>query len=174
MEYTRFLISEMHLGKFPDSMEFQSWKVNFKTEVCSKTADPHLAMNWIKEVEIEKSIDELTTSRSLLERTDFPDYDMLDAMIPSALKKASQHARSLPFNIRLQNDDVQDFDVEWDQALLSASEIPTDVILGRIVQVKTAGFCSASDCRGFVRPRNCQKQWTTELLKIKIICETSY
>ena len=29
-------ISEMHLGKFPDPMEFQSWKVNFKTEVCSK------------------------------------------------------------------------------------------------------------------------------------------
>ena len=33
------------------------------------------------------------------------------------------------FNIRLQNDDVQDFDVRWDQALLSASEIPTDVTL---------------------------------------------
>ena len=30
------------MEKFPDSVEFQSWKVNFKTEVCSKTADPHL------------------------------------------------------------------------------------------------------------------------------------
>ena len=40
MDSTRFPVSEMHLGKFPDSMEFQSWKVNFKTEVCSKSADP--------------------------------------------------------------------------------------------------------------------------------------
>ena len=30
MDYPTLPISEMHLGKFPDSMEFQSWKVNFK------------------------------------------------------------------------------------------------------------------------------------------------
>ena len=33
------------------------------------------------------------------------------------------------FNICLQNDDVQDFDVRWDQALLSASETPTEMVL---------------------------------------------
>ena len=55
MDYLRFRISEMHLGKFPDSKEYQSWKVNFKTEVCSKTADPRLAMQWIKEIEMAKS-----------------------------------------------------------------------------------------------------------------------
>ena len=44
-------------------------------------------MHWIKEFEIAKSIDELMTSRSIVEPTDFPDYDMLDAMIASALKK---------------------------------------------------------------------------------------
>ena len=33
------------------------------------------------------------------------------------------------FNARLQNDDVQDFDPKWDQALLSASEVPTDMVL---------------------------------------------
>ena len=33
------------------------------------------------------------------------------------------------FNIRLQNDDVQDFDTRWDQALLAASEIPTEMVL---------------------------------------------
>ena len=44
-------------------------------------------MHWIKEVEIAKSMDELMTSRSFEERTDFTDYDMLDAMIASALKK---------------------------------------------------------------------------------------
>ena len=87
LHYPRFLISEMHLGKFPDSMELQSWNVNFKTEVCSKTADPHLTMQWIKEVEIAKSIDDLTTSRSIVGRIDFSDYRVLDAMIASALKK---------------------------------------------------------------------------------------
>ena len=33
------------------------------------------------------------------------------------------------FNIRLQNDDVQDFDVRWDHALLSASDIPAEMSL---------------------------------------------
>ena len=80
-------ISEMHLGKFPDSLELQSWKVNFKTEVCAKSAFPHLTVHWIKEVEIAKSIDKLMTPRSIVKRTDFLDYDMLDAMIASALKK---------------------------------------------------------------------------------------
>ena len=44
-------------------------------------------MQWIKEVEIAKSIGELITSRSMVGRADFPDYDMLDAMMASALKK---------------------------------------------------------------------------------------
>ena len=94
--YPRSPISEMHLGKFPDSMEFQSWKVNFKAEVCSKTADPHLRMQWIKEVEMAKSVDELVTSRSIVGRTYFTDFDVLDAMIASALKRLiSRQAHSL-------------------------------------------------------------------------------
>ena len=48
IDYPRFLYSD--LGKFPDSMEFQSWKVNFKTEVCSESADPHFTMQWTKEI----------------------------------------------------------------------------------------------------------------------------
>ena len=36
----------------------------------------------------------------------------------------------------LQNDDVQDFDVPWDQALLSASDMPSDVILERLYKSK--------------------------------------
>ena len=177
IDYTRFPISELHLGNFPNSMEFQSWKVNFKTEICSKSADPHLTMHWIKEVEIARSIDELMTSRSILGRNDFTDYDMLDAMIASALKRlldkhirfrkrvsveeqrAQRYDRFLRgrqivcnflatgayeaiqglsdlFSIRLQNDDVQDFDVLWDQALLSASDMPSDVILEGLYKSK--------------------------------------
>ena len=87
MDYPRFPISEVQLGKFLDSLEFQSWKVNFKTEVCAKSAFAHITMHWIKEVEKAKSIDELLTSRTITGRKDFPDYDMLDAMIASALQQ---------------------------------------------------------------------------------------
>ena len=44
-------------------------------------------MLWIKEVEIAKSIDELLTSRSIVGQLNFLDFDMLDAMIASSLKK---------------------------------------------------------------------------------------
>ena len=33
MDYPRVPITEWNLGKFPHAMEFQSWKLNFKTEV---------------------------------------------------------------------------------------------------------------------------------------------
>ena len=76
IDYPRFPISELHLEIFPDSMEFQSWKVNFNIEVCSKSADLHLTMHWIEDVEMAMSIDELTTSRSIVERNDFTDCGM--------------------------------------------------------------------------------------------------
>ena len=63
------------------------------------------------------------------------------------------------FNIRLQSDDVQDLYVRWDQALSSASDTPSDVILEGLYKSKIKGHCSASDCLGFVRPRNRSKQW---------------
>ena len=43
--------------------------------------------------------------------------------------EAEQGLSDLFSIIRLQNDDVQDFDVRWDQALSSASDMPSDVIL---------------------------------------------
>ena len=39
MDYPRIPITEWNLRIFPDSMEFQSWKINFRTEVCLGTAD---------------------------------------------------------------------------------------------------------------------------------------
>ena len=87
MDYPRYPISELHPGKFWDSLEFQSWKVNFKSEVCANSVFPQITMHWIKEVEIAKSIDDLMTSQSFARRRDFPDFEMLDAKIASALKK---------------------------------------------------------------------------------------
>ena len=96
MDYPRFPISEMYLGKFPGSMACECWKVNFKTEVCSKSAVPHITMHRVKEVEIAKSIDDLMTSQSITGPRDSPRYDMLDAMIASAFEKTSRQACSLP------------------------------------------------------------------------------
>ena len=180
MDYPRIPLSEWNLGKFPDSLEFQCWKVNFRTQVCQRTADPQLTMQWIKEVETAKSIDELVTSRLIVEH-DFPDFDMFDAMFASALKKllstqthfrkrvsveeqrAQKHDRFLRgrqiaymiyeyiraagayaaverladlLTISLPNDDVQDFDVRWDHALLPVSEMPSEVILEGLYKSK--------------------------------------
>ena len=55
--------SEMHLEKFPDHTEFQSWIVNFRTEVCSKAKNPTRALQWIKEIEAAKSLDDLITPK---------------------------------------------------------------------------------------------------------------
>ena len=212
IEYPRFPFSELHLGKSPDSVEFQSWKVYFKTEVCSKTAYSHLTMHWIKEVEMATSIYELTTSRSIVGRTDFPDSDMLDAMIAFALKRlldkhirfrkrvsvedqrAQKHDRFLRgrqiacmiyehfratgayeaaqglselFNIRLQNDDVQDFDVPWDQALLSASEIPTEMILEGLYRSKLQDSVQLQTVLAVYDQETVRNNWQTSYLRLK-------
>ena len=87
MDYPRVPFTEWNLGKFPGSMEFQSWKLHFRTEVCMRTAELQVTMLWIKEVEVAKSIDELITSRSISGQHDFLDFDVPDGMIASALKK---------------------------------------------------------------------------------------
>ena len=65
MVYPRIAVAEWNLVEFLDSMESQSWKIDFRTEGCLRTADPRVTMLWIKEVVIAKSIDELVTSRSI-------------------------------------------------------------------------------------------------------------
>ena len=52
MDYLRIPISEMHLGKFPDSLEFRCWRVNFKTEVCANSVFPLISMHWIKKLRL--------------------------------------------------------------------------------------------------------------------------
>ena len=54
---------------------------------CVSTPFPQLTMSWINEAEMRKSLDDLVTSHSIEGRRDFPDFEMLDARIASALKK---------------------------------------------------------------------------------------
>ena len=72
--------------KFPDHTEFQSWIVNFRTEVCSKANNPTLALQWIKEIEATKSLDDLITPTSITSK-DFPDSEELDLMMAATLKR---------------------------------------------------------------------------------------
>ena len=85
MDSPRVLFTEWNLGKILDSVEFQGWKLNFRTVLCMRTAKPQVTMLWIKVVEVAKSINELVTSLSITGQHDVPVFDMVDAMIASAL-----------------------------------------------------------------------------------------
>ena len=81
----RHPISKLHFGRFADSVDFQCWKVNFKTEACSNSLCPTITMSWIKR-ETTKSVDDILTSQSV-EGRDFPDFEVPDAKIASGLRQ---------------------------------------------------------------------------------------
>ena len=58
----RLQISDLHFDKFPTPATFACWKIGFKTEVCTCSQFPTEAMQWIKEVELVDSVDELRSS----------------------------------------------------------------------------------------------------------------
>ena len=65
---------------------FACWKIRFKTEVCTCSQFPTEAMQWIKEVELVDSVDELRSSLST-RGISMPNFEVLDARIASALNK---------------------------------------------------------------------------------------
>ena len=69
-----------------------TWKIRFKTQVAACSDFPSDAVLWIKEVEIVDSLDEQKSSRSVYGK-DFPDFEMLDAKIASALNKIIQNSQ---------------------------------------------------------------------------------
>ena len=147
--------SEMHLVKCPDHTEFQSWIVNFRTEVCSKTKNPTRALQWIKEIEAAKSLDDLMMMASAL-RWCYDEQTYFRKKISVEEQKAQRDSRFLRgrhiaysifeyfrptgscdeiqglsglFSIKLENDDIQDFELRWEQALLLTSDPPSDKVL---------------------------------------------
>ena len=61
----RLQISGLHFNKFPSPATFACWKIRFKTEVCTCSQFPTEAMQWIKEVEMVDSVDDLKSSSSI-------------------------------------------------------------------------------------------------------------
>ena len=88
----RLQISDLHFDKFPTPATFACWKIRFKTEVCTCSPFPTEAVQWIKEVEMVESVDDLKSSRSI-KGTHGPDFELLDAKIASALNKIIQNTR---------------------------------------------------------------------------------
>ena len=82
----RLQISDLHFDKFPAPATFACWKIRFKTKVCSCSQFPTEAMQWIKEVELVDSVDELRSSSSI-RCISMPNFEVLDARIASALNK---------------------------------------------------------------------------------------
>ena len=62
------------------------WKIRFKTEVCTCSQFLTEAMQWIKEVELVDSVNDLRSSSSI-RSIPMPDFEVLDARIASALNK---------------------------------------------------------------------------------------
>ena len=82
----RLQISDLHFDKFPTQATFACWKIRFKTEVCTCSQFPTEAIQWIKEVELVDSVDELKSSSSVRGIL-MPNFEVLDARIASALNK---------------------------------------------------------------------------------------
>ena len=82
----RLQISDPHLDKFPTPATFACWKIRFKIEVCTCSQFPTEAMQWIKQVEMAESVDDLTSSSST-RGIQMPNFEVLDARIASALNR---------------------------------------------------------------------------------------
>ena len=82
----RLQISDLHFDKFPTPATFACWKIRFKTEVCTCSQFPTEAVQWIKEVELVESVDELISSSST-RGIQMPNFEVLDARIASALNR---------------------------------------------------------------------------------------
>ena len=80
-------ISELHFGTFPDSVYFQCWKPNFKTEVCANSGCPTAAFFWDPRRRdsqiIGRSCDAAVDGKARVPL----DFEMLDAKIAAVLKK---------------------------------------------------------------------------------------
>ena len=82
----RLQISDLHFDKFPTPATFACWKIRFKTEVCTCSQFPTEAMQWIKEVEMVDSVDDLKSSSST-RGIPMPNYEVPDARTAPALNK---------------------------------------------------------------------------------------
>ena len=82
----RLQISDLHFDKFTTPAKFACWEIRLKTGACTCSQLPTEAMQWIKEVEMVESVDDLKSS-CCVRGFSMPNFEVLDARIASALNK---------------------------------------------------------------------------------------
>ena len=102
----RLQISDLHFDKFPTPATFACWEKRFKTEVCTCSQFPTDAMQWIKEVEMVDSVDDLKSSSST-RGIQMPNFEVLDTRIASALNKIIFHNSHFKRRISLEEQKAQ-------------------------------------------------------------------
>ena len=90
----------MHLGGFPDQTELQIWIVNFRTDDCSKVKSLTRALQWIKEIEAAKSLDDLITPKSITGKnvTEYAELIVDGDRIETVLQWVSANPKDDPSN----------------------------------------------------------------------------
>ena len=101
----RLQILDLHFDKFLTPATFACWKIRFKTEVCTCSQFHAEAIQWIREVEMVDSVDELRSSLST-RGISMPNFEVLDARIASALNKII-HNSQLKRRISLEEQKAQ-------------------------------------------------------------------
>ena len=99
----RLQISDLRFDKFPRPATFACWKIRFKTEVCTCSQFPTEALQWIKEVEMVDSVDDLNSSCSVI-GIRMPDFEVLDARIAPALNRIIHNSH---FNRRISLEELK-------------------------------------------------------------------
>ena len=174
----RLQISDPHFDKFPTSATFACWKIRFKTEVCTCLQFPTEAMEWIKEVELVDSVDDLKSSSSI--RGTMPNFEVLDARIASALNRVINkdrlpHLRVLPghWSQRFCRElcrPIYSWSSKWRYSGIRFTVGQNSIIndkdstwwhLGRIVQIKNARVWETQDSIGIVQyGDSSEESWT--------------
>ena len=84
-------ISELQFNKFSNPQSLLVWKIRFENQVTTCSDFSTGSNVWIKEVEMVDSLEEVEFSRSASGKN-FPNFEMLDAKIASALNKIIQNS----------------------------------------------------------------------------------
>ena len=78
------------------------------------------------------------------------------------------------FSIQVQNDDVQDFDVRWDQALLSTSETPTEMVLEGLYKSKLQESVQLETVLALYDHETVRNSGQPSYSNLKFSCKTPY
>ena len=77
------------------------------------------------------------------------------------------------FSIELENDDIQDFALRWEQALLLTSDLPSDKVSEGLYVSKLQDSSQAQTIMA-IQSRISARRRKTRLLQTENVCESAY